>query len=84
MLNSREAPAKAPNMQTVLNKLLYGLFAVLFCTVVACAICGIIWESDNKETTAYLQVLSREEPRVVLCACVCQFSVNKVSRQLDC
>jgi len=55
MLNSREAPAKSPHLQTILNRLLYGLFLVLFCMVCVFGTFAYLWEATNRDTTNYLQ-----------------------------
>lgn len=55
MLNSRDAPAKVPHMQHVLNILLRGLFISLGIAVIVCVIGSCIWEGDNKKATFYLQ-----------------------------
>lgn len=55
MLNSRDAPAKQPHLQILLNRLLYGLFGVLGLMVTVFGVFAYIWEANNKDKTDYLQ-----------------------------
>lgn len=61
MLNSREAPAKVPHMQHVLNSLLRGLFISLAIFVLICVAGSMIWEDVGKKGALYLQIAGATE-----------------------
>ncbi|CAD7938390.1 unnamed protein product [Amoebophrya sp. A25] len=66
MLNSREAPAKMPNMQHLLNQLLIGLFVILGVGVIICSTFGMVWESRYRDVMKYLQALDANGDIMIL------------------